>query len=100
LGIFHVSAISKTGTSWDLARFFRLDHSADHYGSSLHSNWNVGTGIFLQEFAKDNKLAQIIEINISNLAAVPSIIYGLLGLFAFARLLYLPRADAVFCPVG
>jgi phosphate transport system permease protein len=46
----------------------------------------VGTGIFLQEFAKDNKLAQIIEINISNLAAVPSIIYGLLGLFAFARI--------------
>jgi len=46
----------------------------------------IGTGIFLQEFAKDNKLAQIIEINISNLAAVPSIIYGLLGLFAFARI--------------
>lgn len=46
----------------------------------------VGSGIFLQEFAKDNKLARIIEINISNLAAVPSIIYGLLGLFVFARL--------------
>jgi phosphate transport system permease protein len=46
----------------------------------------IGTGIFLQEFAKDNKLAKIIEINISNLAAVPSIIYGLLGLFVFARL--------------
>ncbi|WP_204139095.1 phosphate ABC transporter permease PstA [Halomicronema sp. CCY15110] len=46
----------------------------------------VGTGIFLQEFAKDNKIAQVIEINISNLAAVPSIIYGLLGLFAFGRL--------------
>jgi phosphate transport system permease protein len=47
----------------------------------------VGTGIFLQEFAQDNRFARIIEINISNLAAVPSIIYGMLGLFVFARLL-------------
>lgn len=47
----------------------------------------VGSGIFLQEFARENKLAKVIEINISNLAAVPSIIYGLLGLFVFARLL-------------
>lgn len=47
----------------------------------------VGSGIFLQEFARENKLAKIIEVNISNLAAVPSIIYGLLGLFVFARLL-------------
>lgn len=47
----------------------------------------VGSGIFLQEFARDNKWAKVIEINISNLAAVPSIIYGLLGLFVFARLL-------------
>lgn len=47
----------------------------------------VGTGIFLQEFAQDSKLARVIEINISNLAAVPSIIYGMLGLFVFARLL-------------
>ena len=46
----------------------------------------IGTGIFLQEFAQNNKFAQIVEINISNLAAVPSIIYGLLGLFVFARL--------------
>lgn len=34
----------------------------------------IGTGVFLQEFAQNNKFAQIIEINISNLAAVPSII--------------------------
>lgn len=47
----------------------------------------VGSGIFLQEFARDNKWAKVIEVNISNLAAVPSIIYGLLGLFVFARLL-------------
>ncbi|MGB7413560.1 MAG: phosphate ABC transporter permease PstA [Thermosynechococcaceae cyanobacterium] len=47
----------------------------------------VGAGIFLEEFAVDNFWTQIIEINISNLAAVPSIIYGLLGLQVFSRLL-------------
>ncbi|MFE4105586.1 phosphate ABC transporter permease PstA [Almyronema epifaneia] len=46
----------------------------------------VGSGVFLEEFAKDNLFAKIVEINISNLAAVPSIIYGLLGLFVFARI--------------
>ncbi len=45
----------------------------------------VGTGIYLQEFSNDNWFARIVEINIGNLAAVPSIIYGLLGLMVFAR---------------
>lgn len=45
----------------------------------------VGAGIFLEEYAKDNWFSQIIEINIANLAAVPSIIYGLLGLQIFVR---------------
>ncbi|MGJ3251508.1 MAG: phosphate ABC transporter permease PstA [Elainellaceae cyanobacterium] len=47
----------------------------------------VGTGIFLEEFSKDNWFAKAIEINVGNLAAVPSIIYGLLGLFVFARIM-------------
>lgn len=47
----------------------------------------VGSGIYLEEFAGDNLLAKVIEINIGNLAAVPSIIYGLLGLFVFARVM-------------
>ena len=47
----------------------------------------VGSGIFLEEFAEDNLITQFIEINISNLAGVPSIIYGLLGLGAFVNLL-------------
>ncbi|NJK30001.1 MAG: phosphate ABC transporter permease PstA [Acaryochloris sp. RU_4_1] len=47
----------------------------------------VGSGIFLEEFAPDNFFTQLIEINIGNLAAVPSIIYGLLGLQVFARLM-------------
>ena len=45
----------------------------------------VGTGIYLEEFAANTWYARIIEININNLAAVPSIIYGLLGVAVFAR---------------
>ena len=45
----------------------------------------VGAGIFLEEYATDNFFTRIIEINIANLAAVPSIIYGLLGLQVFVR---------------
>jgi phosphate transport system permease protein len=47
----------------------------------------VGAGIFLEEFSTDNLFARILEINIGNLAAVPSIIYGLLGLAVFVRIL-------------
>lgn len=47
----------------------------------------VGSGIFLEEFAPNNAFTQLVEINIGNLAAVPSIIYGLLGLQVFSRLL-------------
>ena len=45
----------------------------------------VGAGIFLEEFSKDNWFSRAIEININNLAGVPSIIYGLLGLQVFVR---------------
>lgn len=45
----------------------------------------VGAGIFLEEFVSDTWFAKAIEINISNLAGVPSIIYGLLGLQVFVR---------------
>ena len=47
----------------------------------------VGAGIYLEEFAEDNWFTRLVEINISNLAGVPSIIYGLLGLAAFVRLM-------------
>lgn len=47
----------------------------------------VGAGIFLEEFIRDSWFENIIEINISNLAGVPSIIYGLLGLAAFVRVM-------------
>lgn len=48
----------------------------------------VGAGIFLEEFATDdNWLTRLVEINIGNLAGVPSIIYGLLGLAFFVRVM-------------
>ncbi|HEY1024907.1 MAG TPA: phosphate ABC transporter permease PstA [Sphingobacteriaceae bacterium] len=47
----------------------------------------IGAGIYLQEYGRKNFLTNIIEVNISNLAGVPSIIYGILGLELFGRLL-------------
>ncbi|MBC7109606.1 MAG: phosphate ABC transporter permease PstA [Archaeoglobi archaeon] len=49
----------------------------------------VGTAIFLEEYAEKRRIAKLIEINISNLAAVPSIVYGLLGLGLFVSTLHL-----------
>lgn len=46
----------------------------------------VGAGVYLEEYGKKNKLASLLEINIANLAGVPSIIYGLLGLEIFVRI--------------
>ena len=47
----------------------------------------VGAAIYLEEYARDNFINRIIQTNISNLAGVPSIIYGMLGLAVFVRLL-------------
>jgi phosphate transport system permease protein len=52
----------------------------------------VGSAIYLEEYGKRSKLATFIEINIANLAGVPSIIYGLLGLGLFVRALGLGRS--------
>ncbi len=55
----------------------------------------VMTAIYLQEFAPDNRLTQGIEININNLAAVPSILFGLLGLAIFINFFGVPRSSAL-----
>lgn len=47
----------------------------------------LGAALYLEEYASDNRFTRFIEINIANLAAVPSIIYGLLGLEIFVRFL-------------
>ena len=51
----------------------------------------IGAAIYLEEFAPRNWLTRIIETNINNLAGVPSIVYGLLGLALFVRALELGR---------
>ncbi len=48
----------------------------------------VGTAIYLEEFARKNKFNRLIELNIANLAGVPSVIYGLLGLAVFVQFLF------------
>lgn len=55
----------------------------------------VMTAIYLEEFAPDNRFTQAIEININNLAAVPSILFGLLGLGIFINFLGVPRSSAI-----
>ncbi|MBI4030531.1 MAG: phosphate ABC transporter permease PstA [Proteobacteria bacterium] len=55
----------------------------------------VATAIYLEEFAKENWFTDLIEININNLAAVPSIIYGLLGLSIYINVMGMPRSSAL-----
>lgn len=52
----------------------------------------VATAVYLEEFAPKNKWVDLIEVNINNLAAVPSIIFGLLGLAVFINFMGLPRS--------
>ena len=55
----------------------------------------VAAGVFLEELAPKNRFTDIIEININNLAAVPSIIFGLLGLAIFLNVMHLPRSAPI-----
>ena len=52
----------------------------------------LGAAIYLEEYAKPNRLNSLIELNIANLAGVPSIIYGLLGLELFVRVMGMGRS--------
>lgn len=55
----------------------------------------VAAGAFLEELAPKNKFTDFIEVNINNLAAVPSIIFGLLGLAIFLNVMHLPRSAPI-----
>ena len=52
----------------------------------------VAAAVYLEEFAPQNRLTDFIEVNINNLAAVPSVVFGLLGLAVFIQLFGLPRS--------
>jgi phosphate transport system permease protein len=55
----------------------------------------VGAAIYLEEFAPKNRLTEAIEVNINNLAAVPSIVFGLLGLAMFLNFFGMPRSAPI-----
>ncbi len=59
---------------------------------SLSFPIGVASAVYLEEFAPENKWTDLIEININNLAAVPSIIFGLLGLAIFINVWGIPRS--------
>src|SRR5690606_34218391 len=61
-----------TGSFWALLTCFVLSFPI-----------GIGAAIYLEEFAPKNKLSDFIEVNINNLAAVPSVVFGLLGLAVF-----------------
>ncbi|SFS71670.1 phosphate ABC transporter permease PstA [Marininema halotolerans] len=53
--------------------------------------FGVGTAIYLEEYARKNRFTRFIQLNISNLAGVPSIVFGILGLTLFVRLMGLGK---------
>ncbi len=55
----------------------------------------VAASIYLEEFAPKNTLTDAIEVNVSNLAAVPSIVYGILGLSIFINVFGLPQSSSL-----
>jgi phosphate transport system permease protein len=55
----------------------------------------IAASIYLEEFAPKNRLTDLIEVNISNLAAVPSIVYGILGLAIFINFAGLPQSSSL-----
>ena len=55
----------------------------------------IASAVYLEEFAPKNRFTQFIEININNLAAVPSIVFGILGLAVFLNLFGFPRSTPI-----
>lgn len=55
----------------------------------------VAASVYLEEFAPKNKWTDLIEVNIANLAAVPSIVYGILGLAVFINFMHLPQSAPI-----
>lgn len=56
---------------------------------------SVAASVYLEEFAPKNRFTDLIEVNIANLAAVPSIVYGILGLSVFINFAGLPRSAPI-----
>jgi phosphate transport system permease protein len=99
--VFDVVGDGLPRLSWDFLTAYpsRRPENAGIYSALIGSIWllvltaliafpiGVATAIYLEEYAEAGRLQHLIEINIANLAGVPSIIYGLLGLELFVRIL-------------
>jgi len=55
----------------------------------------VAAAVYLEEFAPKNRWTDLVEVNINNLAAIPSIVFGLLGLAVFLNFMHLPRSASL-----
>lgn len=97
--LFDLIADGLTRLSWDFVTSFpsRLAERAGVWPALVGTVWvlvltaaiafplGVGTAIWLEEYAPNSRLRRILQLNISNLAAVPSVVYGILGLAVFVR---------------
>lgn len=105
--VFGILSVGGQWLSWDFLRGFpsTLDPESSGIRSAISGSlWLVfvtaavavpvgmAAAIYLHEFAARNRLTHLIEINISNLAGVPSIVYGILGLAIFVRVFALGRS--------
>ncbi len=107
--IFDVVSDAASRLNWDLFQNYpsRRPLDSGYKAAILGSVWmlayvlllviplGVSSAIYLEEYAKKNWLSELIELNIYNLAGIPSIIYGLLGLGLFVRGMYSGRAVLV-----
>ena len=107
--IFDVVRDAANRLNWDLFKLYpsRRPLESGYKAAILGSIWmlayvlvlviplGVSSAIYLEEYAKKNWFSELIELNIYNLAGIPSIIYGLLGLGLFVRGLYSGRAVLV-----
>jgi len=108
LSVLLFSILSK-GIKWLSLNFLtnfpsRFPKKAGIYPALLGSLWlifltaiisfpiGIGTALYLEEYAKESKFTDFIKLNIANLAGVPAIIYGMLGLTIFVRLLGFGRS--------
>jgi phosphate transport system permease protein len=97
--LFSVTSTGLSRVDWDflVSGPSRRAASAGIYTALIGTLWimvltaliafpiGIAAAVYLEEYAKKSRLSNILEINIANLAGVPSIIYGLLGLELFAR---------------
>lgn len=98
--IFNIVEVGLSRIDWDFIKDLpsRRAQKAGIYTALMGTVWilfltaiiafpiGVGAGIYLEEYGKKTRWANFLEINIANLAGVPSIIYGLLGLEIFVRI--------------